>query len=83
MHLEVIECLDDINRSIYGLPAIWSFIGANVSQVVLILYYGFIFPRSNTTGYVTYNIITILIRLFNVILLYGIGDATEKEVFII
>ncbi|CAI6361943.1 unnamed protein product [Macrosiphum euphorbiae] len=80
MYLEVIECLNDINRSIYGLPAIWSFIGANVSQVELILYYGIIFRRSDETGYVTYIIITILTRLFNVILFYGIGDATEKEI---
>ncbi|XP_060872653.1 uncharacterized protein LOC132946625, partial [Metopolophium dirhodum] len=81
MYLEVTECLNDINRSIYGLPVIWSIIGANVGQVVITLYYGVLFPLSDTTGYVAYYIIiTILIKLFNVILLYGIGDATEKEI---
>ncbi|CAI6364232.1 unnamed protein product [Macrosiphum euphorbiae] len=79
MYLEVIECLNDINTSIYGLPAIWSFIGANISLVMLLLYYALIFPSLNTTGCV-YNIMKILITLFNVILLYGIGHATEKEI---
>jgi len=81
MYFEVTECLNDINRSIYGLPVIWSFIGANACDVMFILYYKIIFP-SDDTGHVE-EIITISIRLLNVILLFGIGDATEKEVFII
>jgi len=84
MYLEVIECLNDINRSIYGLPVIWSIIGSNVSQVVFLLYYGVLFRVIETAGFVPYfTIITVLTRLFNVMLLYGVGDATEKEVFIV
>lgn len=50
----------------YGLPAILCFIGANISQVVLILYYGLIFPVSQDTGNVT-DIKTTQMRLFNVL----------------
>ncbi|XP_022162481.1 uncharacterized protein LOC111028235 [Myzus persicae] len=79
MYLELIECLNDINKSIYGVSILLSFIGANVSQVLLILYYHVFFPDSWKISGVTLMTI-ISTRLFNIILLYGIGDATEKEI---
>lgn len=83
MYLEVTEYFNDINSSIYGLPAIWSFIGSNISHVLIILYYGLIFPGSENIIFYFDNIIAMSMRLVNVILLFGIGDAIEKEVFII
>jgi len=85
LYLEVIECLNDINISIYGLPAIVSYIGANVGVIFVELFYKFIFSENygvRDVGHVTIDIVTITVRTINIILLYGIGHATEKEVFI-
>lgn len=59
-----------------------SFIGANSDNMVFLLNYGLIFHVQDDVRYEA-EIITISIRIFNVILLNGIGHATEKEVFII
>jgi len=85
MYLEVVECLNDINRSIYGLPAIMGFISANVGDTIFILYSRIIFaPTAQALKDVfVLNTITLSTKLFNVILLYAISSATEKEVFII
>jgi len=84
--LKVLECLNDINRSIYGLPAIVCHIAANVGFIVILLFYKVIFTDKYGTrdfGLLTIEFVTITIRTISVILLYAIGDATEKEVFII
>ncbi|XP_026807044.1 uncharacterized protein LOC113549784 [Rhopalosiphum maidis] len=81
MHLEVVECLKDINRSIYGLSAVVSFIASNICQIILTLYYHVIFSRNiYIEGEFLYAIISILTRLINIMVLYGIGHATEKEI---
>ncbi|CAI6350174.1 unnamed protein product [Macrosiphum euphorbiae] len=82
MYLEVVECLNDINRSIYGLPAIMGFISANVGDTIFVLYSRIIFtPTAQALRDVfVLNIITLSTKLFNVILLYAIGLATEKEI---
>jgi len=86
LHLEVIECLNDINTSIYGLPAIVSYIAANVGVIFVLLFYKVIFAENynpRNVGLVITEIITITIRTISIILVYGIGHSTEKEVFII
>ncbi|CAI6355245.1 unnamed protein product [Macrosiphum euphorbiae] len=81
MYLEVIECLHQVNRSIYGVPAIVGFIGANVAEIILIIYGYLLFPRDYINDpYLVISFIRLLMRIVNVILLYTIGDATEKEV---
>ncbi|XP_022176348.1 uncharacterized protein LOC111037854 [Myzus persicae] len=84
LYLEVIECLNDINRTIYGLPAIVSFIAANFGLHIFILFYKFLFTKNSTTEGIKHTIIldilTIIIRAVNIILLYGIGQATVKEI---
>ncbi|XP_060838879.1 uncharacterized protein LOC132920452 [Rhopalosiphum padi] len=80
-HLEVVECLKDINRSIYGISAVVSFIVSNICQIILTLYYHVIFSRNiYIEGEFLYAIISILTRLINIMVLYGIGHATEKEI---
>ncbi|XP_060874606.1 uncharacterized protein LOC132948235 [Metopolophium dirhodum] len=83
LYLEVMECLNDINISIYGLPAIVSYIGANVGVIFVLLFYKVIFAENyevRDVGLVTIEIVTITIRTISIILLYGIGHATEKEI---
>jgi hypothetical protein len=81
MYLEVIECLNDINSSIYGLSGIVGLIGTNVVQIINILYRYIIFPRNNINNYyASYAFIILSLKMFNVILFYKIGDITEKEV---
>jgi len=85
LYLEVIECLYDINRSIYGLPAIMSYIAANVGSIFVLLFYTVIFNENidkENAGRATVEIVTITIRTINIILLYGIGHTTANEVFI-
>ncbi|XP_029342260.1 uncharacterized protein LOC115033583 [Acyrthosiphon pisum] len=81
LYLDAIECLNDINKSIHGFPAIVSFIAANVGEIINILYGRILFPRS----YDHYRIliipfIVLLMRITNVLTLYMIGHATEKEI---
>lgn len=86
LYLEVLECLNNINRSIFGLPAIVSYIAANVGVIFVQLFYKVIFIENyDTTNVtlVTIDNLTIIIRMINIILVYGIGHAMEKEVFII
>ncbi|XP_060847138.1 uncharacterized protein LOC132926761 [Rhopalosiphum padi] len=80
MYLEVIECLNDINSSIYGLSGIVGLIGVNVVQIITILYRYIIFPRNNINNYTFYAFIILSSKIFNVILFYKIGDITEKEI---
>jgi len=82
MYLEVIECLNKINRKINGLPVILSFIVAKVGRISYGLYYRLLF----SDVFAVYDIvhtIELLINVFDVILLYGIGQTTENEVFTI
>jgi len=86
MYLEVIECLNDINRSIYGVPTILSFISAYICDAIFILYTWVIFtPTHNMIikDEFALQIITLTMKLFNIILLFGVGEATKKEVFMI
>jgi len=85
LYLEVLECLNDINSSIYGLPTIVCHIAANVGFIIILLFYKVIFNEKYSNGdvsLVTIEIVTIIIRTISIILLYEIGHATEKEVFI-
>jgi len=84
MYWEVIECLHQVNRSIYGVPAIVGFIGANVAEIILIIYGHLLFPRDYIDDpHLVISFIALLMRKVNVIVLYTIGDSTEKEVFIL
>ncbi|XP_022173112.1 uncharacterized protein LOC111035695 [Myzus persicae] len=82
LYLEAIECLKDINRSIYGLPVIMSCIAGNVGSIILSLFYRFLFTEDDTVDVarVIMEADTIIIKMINIILLYGIGHATAKEI---
>jgi len=82
MYLEVIECLNHINKSIYGLPAIVVFIAANIGQIIHILFRRLLFPRIYMDyNYNIFTYISMLSSIVSFVLLYGIGHSTEKEVF--
>ncbi|CAI6356817.1 unnamed protein product [Macrosiphum euphorbiae] len=81
MYLEVIECLHQVNRSIYGVPAIVGFIGADVAEIIFTIYGHLLFPRAYINDpHLVFAFIALLMKTVNVIVLYTIGDATEKEV---
>ncbi|XP_022164773.1 uncharacterized protein LOC111029863, partial [Myzus persicae] len=81
MYLEVIECLHQVNRSIFGLPAIVDFIAGNVAGIIIKIY-GFILFRRDFINdpYLVFSIIDILTKTVNILILYTIGDITEKEI---
>ncbi|CAI6353903.1 unnamed protein product [Macrosiphum euphorbiae] len=81
MYLEVTECLHQVNRSIQGVPAIVSFIGGNAAEIIITIYCDLLFIRGyNNDPYMVVSFIWLSMRTVNVLLLYIIGDATEKEV---
>ncbi|CAI6359623.1 unnamed protein product [Macrosiphum euphorbiae] len=81
MYLEVTECLHQVNRSIYGVPAIVSFIVGTAAEIILTIYCDFVFPRYfNNDPYLVVSFMWLSMRAVNILLLYKIGDATEKEV---
>jgi len=88
MYLEVIECLNNVNRSIYGLPVIVSFVIGNICEIIRTMYSHILFPRdyfsksfTHYQYYLARAIILLLMKIVNVIMLYVIGHVTEKEVF--
>lgn len=82
MYLEVIECLQQVNVSIYGLPAI-VFIASNFANVIITVYSDMLFPRKFVNDpYLVYASMWFYVRTVNILTLYKIGDVTENEVFI-
>ncbi|XP_029346974.1 uncharacterized protein LOC115034385 [Acyrthosiphon pisum] len=81
MYLEVIECLHQVNKSIYGVPAIVVFIASNVADIIIIIYSKLLFPRDYSNDpYLVVAFMRLLTKTVNVLILYMIGDSTEKEV---
>ncbi|XP_060847158.1 uncharacterized protein LOC132926778 [Rhopalosiphum padi] len=81
LYLEVIECLDDINGSIYGLSGMVGLIGANMVQIIGILYRNIIFMENYINDdFFAYAFIILSSKIFNVTLLYVIGHITEIEI---
>ncbi|XP_022177890.1 uncharacterized protein LOC111038924 isoform X2 [Myzus persicae] len=81
MYLEVIDCLIVINRSIYGLPVISTIIATNIGRLFYEFYNHILFPVPVYEGE---ELITLTMGLsicvFDIIVLYGVGHATEKEI---
>ncbi|CAI6359288.1 unnamed protein product [Macrosiphum euphorbiae] len=81
MHLEVIECLHQVNRSVYGVPGFVVFIAGNVAEIIIIIYGHLLFPRNYINdNYLVFSFIVMLMKTVNILTIYMIGDATEKEV---
>ncbi|XP_029346151.1 uncharacterized protein LOC100574885 [Acyrthosiphon pisum] len=81
MYLEVIECLHQVNKSIYGVPAIAVFIAVNVADIIRIIYSDILFPRNYCIDpFFVFSFMFLLTRIVNILTLYMIGDSTEKEV---
>ncbi|XP_022180076.1 uncharacterized protein LOC111040458 [Myzus persicae] len=81
LYLEVIECLSQVNRSIYGLPAIVVFIASSIAEIILSFYCTILFPRDYINDpYFVFSFISIFIRTSYILLLYGIAHVTAKEI---
>ncbi|CAI6348667.1 unnamed protein product [Macrosiphum euphorbiae] len=79
MYLEIVECLNDVNKSIHGLTAIVVFIAANVAEIIDLIYCQVLFPREYETLLV-YPLASSLTCATKVLILYMIGHSTEKEI---
>ncbi|CAI6351127.1 unnamed protein product [Macrosiphum euphorbiae] len=79
MYLEIVECLNDVNKSIHGLTAIVVFIVANVAEIIDLIYCQVLFPREYETLLV-YPLASSLTCATKVLILYMIGHSTEKEI---
>ncbi|CAI6343349.1 unnamed protein product [Macrosiphum euphorbiae] len=79
MYLKIVECLNDVNKSIHGLTAIVVFIVANVAEIIDLIYCQVLFPREYKTLLV-YPLASSLACAAKVLILYMIGHSTEKEI---
>ncbi|XP_022169647.1 uncharacterized protein LOC111033279 [Myzus persicae] len=81
MYLEVIECLHQVNRSIYGLPAIVVFIAGNIADIIITIYSCILFPRDYVNDpYFVFSFTYLTLKCAKHLILYKTGDATEKEI---
>jgi len=83
MFMEILECLNHVNRSIYGMPVIVVFITGNIGDIIILIYGDLIFPEDSTNDsyHIVLAVIELLLKIVNLIVLYGIGHFTEQEVF--
>ncbi|KAE9541034.1 hypothetical protein AGLY_004279 [Aphis glycines] len=83
MYMEIIECLNHVNRSIYGMPVIVGFIAGTIGDIIILLYSNLLFPEDsiNDIYHIVLATIELLVKIANLIVLYGIGHFTEQEVF--
>ncbi|XP_022180068.1 uncharacterized protein LOC111040455, partial [Myzus persicae] len=80
MYLDVIECLQQVNRSIYGFPAIVIFIASNISDIITNIYTSVLFPRDYINNpHLVLSSISLLMNAVNLLVLCIIGQTTEKE----
>jgi len=83
LYAEVLECLNDFNRLIFGVPML-SFMGGQVAEIILNAYYNIIFfDKFKDTIYSRNQYIEILYlssKLANLVLLFSVCHTTEKEV---
>ncbi|KAF0718170.1 Gustatory receptor, partial [Aphis craccivora] len=82
MYLEILECLHHVNRSIYGMPVIVVIIAGNIGHIIMSIYIKLLFPEDfmNDGYHIVLAIIDILLRIVNLIVLFGIGHFTEQEI---
>ncbi|XP_027845127.2 uncharacterized protein LOC114125603 [Aphis gossypii] len=82
MYLEIIECLNHVNRSIYGMPVIVGFIAGTIGEIITLLYSNLLFPEDsiNDIYHIVLASIGLLVKIANLIVLYGIGRVTEQEI---
>lgn len=83
MYLEIIECLNHLNKLIYGMPVIVVFIAGTIGDIIISIYSNLLFPEDyfNDRFHIVLNVIELLVGTANLILLYGIGHFTEQKVF--
>ncbi|XP_015363940.1 PREDICTED: uncharacterized protein LOC107161863 [Diuraphis noxia] len=81
MYLEVMECLNELNTSIFGFPVIIACIASNVAEIINAVYRNILFARDYEQGpQPAFAFIRILIKTINILTLYIIGHSTEKEI---
>ncbi|CAH1724898.1 unnamed protein product [Aphis gossypii] len=82
MHLKIIECLNHVNRSIYGMPVIVGFIAGTIGEIIILLYNSLLFPEDsiNDIYHIVLASMGLLVKIANLIVLYGIGHFTEQEI---
>ncbi|KAF0704079.1 Gustatory receptor [Aphis craccivora] len=82
MFMEILECLNHVNRSIYGMPVIVVFITGNIGDIIILIYGDLIFPEDSTNDsyHIVLAVIELLLKIVNLIVLYGIGHFTEQEI---
>lgn len=82
MYLNVMNCIEDMNMSIYGIPALINFVFGNISHIVFDIFYFVLFNRVFFL-HLTYKYIILIhdfTRTIDIIMLYWICYTTEREV---
>lgn len=85
LYTNILECIRDLNNSIYGIPVLISFIGGYIADAVIVTYYHILFnglfmkyKKSPTIA-----ILNVSLKLINICLLFGVCSCTTKQVIIL
>lgn len=82
MYMIVLECIQEMNRSIFGFPVLMCFIIGNIAEIINYSYFhvlfGGIFMNYTKDPYAAVTHLSM--KLSDVFLLYGACYSTDKEV---
>jgi len=82
VHTVAVDCLCDVNRSIFGISILLNCIMRSIAAVVVIIYVKLFIPvNSNVQKWgSTLAVLCVFIKLLNLFALYFLAYITEKEV---
>jgi len=82
MYTSILESLNTINRTIVGPPVLFNVILGNVSSIIFVLFNYVLFRDVfiKVDIHIFFPILSVLIRLFDIGILFYLCQATENEV---
>lgn len=82
MYTSILDSLDTINRTIFGPPVLINIIFGNVSTIIFMSYYHVLFKGvfSKVDEHIFFPVLSVLMRLFDIGILFYLCQATENEV---
>lgn len=82
LYTSTLNDLEDLNRYVLGAPVLVNIIAGNVSFIIYTLYHYILFRGIfiKMDVHIFYPILIVIMKLFDIILLYWICQSTEREV---
>jgi len=82
MYTSILDSLDIINRTIIGPPVLINIILGNVSSIIFVSYNYVLFKGvfNKVDVHIFFPVLSVLLRLFDIVILFYLCQTTEKEV---